>query len=131
MSYDWELMDTLDGVSQYMGFEKNGDELALVNQQSDTSIQKILKSNFDKRNTPQNTVVGGLHEVADVPLILWYKWRKQWADKFADDWTWDTFLSIKLNDPAYSHLLTSNVKLDKLNPKSFGATRAVTKYVMD
>lgn len=41
---------------------------------------------------------------AQIPVTLYYQWRREWQQKYSDKFTWNTYRTIKLNDRNFRKL---------------------------
>lgn len=76
------------------------------------SVQSILDRNADFRKQgrrPNRTAHGRL--AASIPIPLYMEWKKEWRTKYRQDWTWQTFLTMKINNRDYSFLKTNEMRL--------------------
>ena len=48
---------------------------------------------------------------ARIPIVIWQNWRREWKEKYAKYWTWQTFEVMKLNSRDFSYLRTINGKI--------------------
>ena len=75
------------------------------------SVQSILDTNAEKRalgRKPNSSAHGRL--AASIPIPLYHEWKKQWRETYRQDWTWKTFLTMKINSRDYSYLKTNEMK---------------------
>jgi len=49
--------------------------------------------------------------VASIPLVVYHNWKKEWRASHHSNWTWQTFLAMKINSRDYSKLRTSDMKV--------------------
>lgn len=89
----------------YSDVRVNDDELISRDIMPGHAVQSILDGNHELRATRQNPKAFGRH-AARIPKTVWTEWRKQWMTTHRQDWTWQTFLAMKLNSRDYSHLKT-------------------------
>lgn len=88
------------------------DELISTDVMSGRNVQSILDTNAAFRaqgRRPNKNAHGRL--AASIPIPVYTEWRKQWREKYRDDWTWKTFLTMKLNSRDYSHLKTNEMNV--------------------
>jgi hypothetical protein len=76
------------------------------------NVQSILDANaeFRARGRKPNPAAHG-RLAASIPSPVYATWRKDWAEKYRDDWTWKTYLVMKLNTRDYSYLKTNELHL--------------------
>lgn len=75
-------------------------------------VGRILDENTRLRNlgrNPNPRAHGRL--AARIPLPIYHNWRREWRQKYAQDWTWQTFLAMKINDRDWAKLKTNERRL--------------------
>jgi hypothetical protein len=75
-------------------------------------VQSILDSNAEKRalgKRPNPKAHGKL--AASIPLPIYHEWKKEWRTTYRQDWTWKTYLTMKINNRDFSFLKTNEMKL--------------------
>jgi len=81
--------------------------------QTPAELDRIKDSCAQARNeydiTGQRTAYGYI--AARVPIVIWQNWRREWQQKYRNDWTWQTFEVMKLNSRDFSYLRTTDCKI--------------------
>lgn len=52
-----------------------------------------------------------LRLAASVPGIDYHRWRREWRETMADKWTWQTYLTMKLNSRDFQKFRTEDMRL--------------------
>lgn len=95
-----------DGITRSR-LHVQGDELVTEEVQDAGPIAdtaKALRSGEFNRNAV-------MRPVASIPITMYREWQKEWRGKYAQSWTWQTYLAMKLNSRDYSQLRTSDLRL--------------------
>lgn len=74
-------------------------------------VQAILDSNAELRNHAVVNKQARGRLVARIPDTMHREWKKEWQTKYRQDWTWRTYLSMKLNSRENSYLKLINGKI--------------------
>lgn len=77
--------------------EVHGNEMAVLTSQP---TEPILAEAARMRSAYEGGHTHGYH-LAKVPVVLHFKWQKEWRDNHSDKWEWGTYLKMKLNSPEY------------------------------
>lgn len=88
------------------------DEMIARDVQSARDIKSILDNNARMRalgRNPNSQAVG--RHVASVPITVYCEWLKEWKTKYRQDWSWQTYMTMKLNSRDYSALKTNEMRL--------------------
>lgn len=88
------------------------DELITRDVMSGRNVQSILDRNHDARSLgrkPNPQAQGRL--AASIPIPVYTEWRKEWRTKYRQDWTWKTYLSMKLNSRDFAYLKTNEMRV--------------------
>lgn len=84
------------GVQHFAQVDDDGDTLTLVEHTPTIVEQHILDECAKKRSLSQ--VRGrNFQHAAQIPINTYQAWKKEWREKYADKWTWQTFEVMKLN----------------------------------
>jgi hypothetical protein len=74
------------------------------------TVQKLLDENHRLRQDGFNKKAHG-RIAARVPMVMLYEWQKEWRQTYRKDWTWKTYLAMKINSRDYAHLRTTHMKI--------------------
>ena len=95
------------GVEHYAYIDHDGDELTLVEHTPTRIESEILDACARARSVAQSK--GRAFQLAaHVPINTWNAWRKEWAEHYADTFTWQTFEAMKLNSRENANLRTGH-----------------------
>ncbi len=103
-------METLDlgtnsiGVSEQILIAEK--KLVVARKQN---VAPYLKMNQDLSNHGRNMKAQSAI-AANIPVVLYYHWKKEWKDKASKVFTWQTFLKMKLNERDHRYLRTDGGK---------------------
>ena len=89
----------------------DGNELVAEDVKPAGQVQAILDSNAELRNHAVINKQARGRLVARIPDTMHREWKKEWKNKYAQDWTWKTYLSMKLNSRENSYLKLINGKI--------------------
>jgi len=84
-----------------------GDELITLDTTPGNRVQKILDANQRLRSDTKNPLSHG-RLAASIDPVLRHQWRKEWAQKHSDKWSWKTYLVMQLNPRDYSQFRTQD-----------------------
>ena len=101
-----------NGNGTYTRIDVNDDELISRDIMPGKMVQNILDANAAHRSlgrNPNKHARGRL--AASIPITLYTEWKKDWRNNHSDKWSWETFLTVKLNNRDYSHLKTTEMHL--------------------
>lgn len=93
------------GIHHHIEIDSDGGGFTAVEFTPDEVETQILDDCARMRGLHQNKS-SNLRLAARVPLGLHTMWKKEWRLKYADTWTWPTFLAMKLNSSDYKNLRT-------------------------
>lgn len=87
------------------------DELITI-EHTPTAVEKIiLDANAHSRNHERPNTKANFRHAARVPINTYMGWKKEWASKYKDTYTWGQFEIMKLNSPEFKYLRTMVNKL--------------------
>tara|TARA_B100000575_G_C23017898_1_gene586202 strand:- start:65 stop:418 length:354 start_codon:yes stop_codon:yes gene_type:complete len=89
----------------------DGNELVAEDVKPAGQVQAILDSNAELRNHAVINKQARGRLVARIPDTMHREWKKEWKNKYSQDWTWKTYLSMKLNSRENSYLKLINGKI--------------------
>ncbi len=95
-----------DGVTETI-IDLSDDEIIARDVQD---VTPILDQNQTLRGERQN-LGSNFRHVGSIPVTIFHEWRKEWRNKYAKDWTWKTYLAMKMNSRDYSQLRTSDLRI--------------------
>lgn len=99
-----------NGNFTYTQIEVSDDELIARDVMPGQYVQAILDRNHRLRSLGPNRRAHG-RLAASIPDTVYAEWRKEWMRTYRQDWTWKTFLTMKLNNRDYSFLKTNEARL--------------------
>ncbi len=74
-----------------------------------SKIQAILDENHANRREGHNRKAFG-RLAARIPDVLFYEWQKEWRTTYRKDWTWQTYLAMKISSGEHKKFLTTHLK---------------------
>ena len=89
----------------------DGNELVTMDVKPAKQVQAILDVNAELRNHAVINKQARGRLVARIPDTMHREWKKEWQTKYRQDWTWRTYLSMKLNSRENSYLKLINGKI--------------------
>jgi hypothetical protein len=89
----------------------DGNELVTMDVKPAKQVQAILDVNAELRNHAVVNKQARGRLVARIPDTMHREWKKEWQTKYRQDWTWRTYLSMKLNSRENSYLKLINGKI--------------------
>ena len=89
----------------------DGNELVTMDIKPAKQVQAILDVNAELRNHAVINKQARGRLVARIPDTMHREWKKEWQTKYRQDWTWRTYLSMKLNSRENSYLKLINGKI--------------------
>jgi len=89
----------------------DGDEMVTMDVKPAKQVQAILDVNAELRNHAVVNKQARGRLVARIPDTMHREWKKEWQTKYRQDWTWRTYLSMKLNSRENSYLKLINGKI--------------------
>ncbi len=89
----------------------DGEQLVSEDVKSGKQVQAILDSNAELRNHAVINKNARGRLVARIPDTMHREWKKEWQTTYRQDWTWKTYLSMKLNSRENSYLKLINGKI--------------------
>jgi hypothetical protein len=89
----------------------DGNELVTMDVKPAKQVQAILDVNAELRNHAVINKQARGRLVARIPDTMHLGWKKEWQTKYRQDWTWRTYLSMKLNSRENSYLKLINGKI--------------------
>jgi hypothetical protein len=101
-----------NGNGTYTELRVSDDEIISRDVMPGQYVQNILDVNSRFRaegRQPNRNAHGRL--AASIPLPIYTEWRKSWMTKYKDDWSWKTYLTMKINSRDYSHLKTNEMNV--------------------
>lgn len=127
MSVKWWLQDRGEGIDHWFGESSDGRSISL-DQQSRSEVDRLLKTNKEIRNTREivRTDEEMLRPVAAFPLTIRTNWRREWERKFSDDWSWGTYLRLKINSPDYAQFRQIDGTVE--SNRALGAAFAIARH---
>ena len=84
------------GVQHFAQVEDEGDTLILV-EHTPTRIENEILDSCSRLRRLHQTKGRALQHAARIPINTYQAWRKEWREKYADVFTWQTFEVMKLN----------------------------------
>lgn len=99
------LLDTSPTGVQHI-VDVSDDELITI-EHTPTSIEsEILDGCARLRSMHQRKGQGGLQHAARIPINTYMAWKKEWAEKYSDKYTWSQFEVMRLNSADFCKLRT-------------------------
>jgi len=89
----------------------DNDQLISMDVKPAKQVQAILDVNKELRNHAVINKQARGRLVARIPDTMHREWKKEWQTKYRQDWTWRTYLSMKLNSRENSYLKLINGKV--------------------
>jgi len=77
---------------------------------SSQNVEPILNQNARLKQIAQSSR-SPMRLAAQIPIHMHQRWRREWREKYSSDWTWQTFLAMKLNDRSFSKLRTEDMRI--------------------
>lgn len=100
------LLLTDNGVTQTR-IHMHSDQLVVSHSQD---VEPILRENELARRIQQSRH-SPMRLAASVPILEYQRWRREWRERHADRWTWQTYLAMKLNSPDYQKFRTEDMRI--------------------
>lgn len=85
----------------------HGNELFIKRTQD---VQPILDANQRLITLEQNKKLD-FRLAARIPKLTYYEWKREWNEKYSDDWEWSTFLAMRLNSRDYTKFRTEDMRI--------------------
>lgn len=102
------LLDTSPtGVQHSIEIDDDGNSFTAVEYTPTRVENEILDSCAAMRSVSQRNG-GGLRHAGRIPINTYMQWKKEWREKYAQDFTWPTFEAMKLNSRDNQHLRTGH-----------------------
>lgn len=114
------------GANAYVGTDAEGN-VVTIDQQTPRSNERVLREAREVRNHGNALARRGpLRPMADIPEVLFWKWRKEWQQSAYKDWSFKMYIRLKVNNPDYAYLRTVDHRLhvDSSRPTSAAASVA-------
>lgn len=74
-------------------------------------VQPILDEVQRKRSLGQAKTLHGGYYLGEVPVTVYYEWRKEWRTKYRQQWDWKTYFRMKWNNRDYSKFKVNDMKI--------------------
>ena len=82
-----------------LDYVEDGDSVVLRKSQP---TEPILEEVKQLKGLYTGSHTHGYH-VAKVPIVLHFKWQKEWKERHSSKFTWQTYLGMKLNSSEYKN----------------------------
>lgn len=82
------------GVRHYADVDEDG---FTAIEHTPTVVEQEIVDECSKLRGLYQKKQGTFQLAAKIPINTYYGWKKEWRQKHADTWTWQTFLAMKLN----------------------------------
>ena len=105
--------DSASGVETV--FSQNDDLMVSRDIQTGPVVSAIMDENTRIRNGHHSGHMRKLpandHIIGQIPITMFTNWKREWEEKYSGDFTFDTFLASRLNDPDYKYFKTVDRRL--------------------
>lgn len=102
------LLDTSEtGVQHSVDIDHDGDGFYAI-EHTPTRVENQILTDCARKRSLHQRKGSAFQHAAQIPILTHTMWKKEWREKYAQDFTWQTFLTMKLNSRENCHLRTGN-----------------------
>ena len=87
------------------------DDELITEEFTSTKIEKIILDKAHELRALSQSKEGFARHAAIVPVGRYWVWRKEWLEKYRQNFSWATFETMKINSSDYANLRTGVKKL--------------------